>query len=301
MARNFLSGGWARVDLLDAVGSTNAFALEAATAWHLVAAHEQTAGRGRLTRTWQATPGQGVTVSMTLPVPRDPSAWGWVPLFVGHAVLAGIRDAVRGASEGEEGEVGPTTEKRRMRVTDTTRGGGASPKDGLGIKWPNDVLARESDGTWRKLGGILCQLTQKPQGALVVAGVGINVGQSREELPAEAATSLRRCGSGVGRDAVLAAVAARVAATARGWGEPGMRARLREAVRAECLTLGQDVEVHTPDGAVTTRRAAAIDDDGRLVTAPSGGDAASGPMVAYSVADVIHARLSPKPEEGRRP
>lgn len=57
------------------------------------------------------------------------------------------------------------------------------------LKWPNDVLVEE-----RKLAGILCEVPQAP---FVVAGIGINVFHSEEQLPNVEATSLHLEGIGV--------------------------------------------------------------------------------------------------------
>jgi BirA family biotin operon repressor/biotin-[acetyl-CoA-carboxylase] ligase len=47
------------------------------------------------------------------------------------------------------------------------------------IKWPNDVMLNR-----RKVAGILCELAD----GSVVVGIGLNVNQSRDELPLDAAT-----------------------------------------------------------------------------------------------------------------
>lgn len=231
--------------------------------WALVAAHEQSAGRGRLTRSWKVPAGAAVTMSMTVPLPPDTSAWGWVPLFVGEAV----REALAELSDAS---------------------------DAFGLKWPNDVLARDADGQWRKAGGILCQMTRSAEGeALVVAGIGLNITQNRADLPVETATSMSCAGHDLTRDAVLEAVAERTMDAARRWsdGSAGTQRSMRDTVRAHCLTIGADVDIHTPDGAVTRRRAVGIDDSGRIDTVPLGHGETSPHRMAYSVADVVHARL----------
>ena len=53
------------------------------------------------------------------------------------------------------------------------------------IKWPNDVMLNR-----RKVAGILCELSD---GAVVV-GIGINVNQSRDELPSTPRPSPLRSG-----------------------------------------------------------------------------------------------------------
>lgn len=66
------------------------------------------------------------------------------------------------------------------------------------IKWPNDVMLNR-----RKVAGILAELSD----GVVVVGIGVNVGQSRDELPLDAPTepgSLRSLtGSSFSRAAIL--------------------------------------------------------------------------------------------------
>lgn len=261
LARNLCAQGW-DVDLLDEVPSTNALAVSQPRPWGLVAAHDQSSGRGRMDRSWQVPPGAAVTMSMTLPLPQETSSWGWIPLFVGQAVREALAD-VTGAH----------------RV--------------FGLKWPNDVLAREADGAWRKVGGILCQTVRADAGAsLVVAGVGLNVTQGRDDLPVENATSLRLTGHEVTRDAVIERVAAHTMTAARRWSGDETQVRaMRDEVRANCLTIGATIDVHTPDGGVTRCRGVGIDDVGRIVTVPADHGDDSPHRMAYSVADVVHARL----------
>ena len=63
------AGGWARVDVVGQVGSTNAVLLAAAATGapdrSVLVAEYQDAGRGRLGREWLSPPGTGVTVSAT--------------------------------------------------------------------------------------------------------------------------------------------------------------------------------------------------------------------------------------------
>ncbi len=112
-------GGW-NVEHVAETGSTNADLLAAADRLpdrSVLVADHQTAGRGRLDRTWEAPPGANLLVSILFrDVPADP---GELTRRVGLAAV----DAV-----------GRTTGR------------------GAGLKWPNDVLL---DG--RKLGGILAQ------------------------------------------------------------------------------------------------------------------------------------------------
>lgn len=112
--------GW-RVEVLDSTTSTNGVVAERARAGEaaglcLVAEH-QTAGRGRLDRTWLSPPRAGLTFSVLLR-PAMPEL-GWVPLLAGLAVVRALR---------EQAELDAV------------------------LKWPNDVLVGD-----RKLAGLLAQ------------------------------------------------------------------------------------------------------------------------------------------------
>jgi BirA family biotin operon repressor/biotin-[acetyl-CoA-carboxylase] ligase len=104
---------------------------------------EQTAGRGRLGRSWSAPPGTAILCSVLLRPPPE-RAVAELSLVGGVAVAETVEAATNLAAQ---------------------------------IKWPNDVLLNR-----RKVAGIL---TEAASGA-VVLGVGLNIGQSRDELPADA-------------------------------------------------------------------------------------------------------------------
>jgi BirA family biotin operon repressor/biotin-[acetyl-CoA-carboxylase] ligase len=137
------------------------------------------------------------------------------------------------------------------------------------IKWPNDLLL---DG--RKLAGILLE---RPPGAVVILGVGINVNTAETDLLPEA-TSLRvALKRAVDREALFAAVL-NALADARGrfaregpaWIVPTWRSRssmlgqqitYRQGRRSERATA-EDIEA---DGRLRVRR-----DDGRVVSLVAG-------------------------------
>jgi BirA family biotin operon repressor/biotin-[acetyl-CoA-carboxylase] ligase len=105
-----------------------------------VLADEQTAGRGRLQRTWSSPQGAGLYFSILLR-PRIPvDRW---PLITFMAALA-VGDALQEAT-------GLRTD----------------------IKWPNDLLSGE-----RKICGILSEAIETPAGRAVIVGIGINLTQS---------------------------------------------------------------------------------------------------------------------------
>lgn len=235
----------------ESIGSTNAEALTRPDPGRVIVAGHQSSGRGRLARTWSAPAGASVAVTAVLPLPDNQQTWGWVPLLVGVAVREAL--APRAAH--------------------------------LGLKWPNDVLARADDEPWRKLVGILCQSTVGPQGPVVVVGVGINTDLTRDELPVETATSLRLLGSPVtDPEDLIADVLDRVADTERHLHGAGAGLeQARSTYRRGCVTLGQEVRVELPDRTMHGL-AHAVDDEGRIVLRHDQGE------TALAVGDVVHVR-----------
>lgn len=147
----------ARLELPERVGSTNADLIAGvradADAWpHLsvLVTDDQTAGRGRLGRTWTAPAGSALAISVRLEVERLPVASrGWIPLVAGTALTRAVQ------SEGADAQ----------------------------LKWPNDVLVGG-----QKICGILTEAVADLDGAVVV-GAGINTAMTAEQLPVDTATS----------------------------------------------------------------------------------------------------------------
>lgn len=110
--------GWGDVVHLDEVDSTNTAAAARGVLWSPVVTEHQTAGRGRLGRPWQDTPGASLAMSVVVPPVQPP---GWLPLATGLAVRSALVD------EGVDAH----------------------------LKWPNDVLLPGDQD--RKVCGILCQ------------------------------------------------------------------------------------------------------------------------------------------------
>ena len=148
-----------------------------------------------------------------------------------------------------------------------------------GVKWPNDVLVEEDD--WRKVCGVLCEV--HPTG--VVVGFGVNVDQTREELPFENATSLRLCGAeDVRREDLIASCLRHLVPLHAGLLAGGEeREAVHAAYRAACRTLGMVVDVTAGDQ-VQRVQALSVDDDGRLVVHGESGE------YAVAAGDVVHVR-----------
>jgi len=121
------------------------------------------------------------------------------------------------------------------------------------IKWPNDVML---DG--RKVAGVLGELRDD----LVVLGIGINVNQTRDELPPDARQppgSLRSLtGRAHDRPKLLGSLLLRLEHVYDRWRNGGLAA-LSGEIDARDFLRGRDVSVDGIDG-----RAAGIDGAGRL-------------------------------------
>jgi BirA family biotin operon repressor/biotin-[acetyl-CoA-carboxylase] ligase len=247
---------WREVDVLPECPSTNAELGRRARAGEgagvvLVADH-QTAGRGRLDRTWVSPPGAALTFSVLLAPDRVPVArWPWLPLLVGIAVAEGVR---------------------RVAEVDCT------------LKWPNDVLVGD-----RKLAGILVERVERSAGAVAVVGVGLNVSQGSDELPVPTATSLAVEGAATtDRTVVLREVLRSLEALFVQWqadaGDPA--GGLVDSYVRRCDTLGRDVRVDLPDGSQVRGVASGIDTEGRLeVRTPEG-------RRILGAGDVVHVRAA---------
>jgi BirA family transcriptional regulator, biotin operon repressor / biotin---[acetyl-CoA-carboxylase] ligase len=221
------------VEILEAAASTNAVVAERARAGArhglVVVAEHQTAGRGRLDRSW-LTPARSSLTFTVLLHPRVPAAeWPWLPLLAGHAVVIALREAEVPA----------------------------------GVKWPNDVLIGE-----RKVAGILVERVETADGPVAVLGIGLNVSTAADELPVDTATSLALAtGSAPDRTELLVRLLGRLVDEYDAWqaGGPGRTAALRAAYTRACVTLGREVRVELPGGESRTGVAREIDEGGRLV------------------------------------
>jgi BirA family biotin operon repressor/biotin-[acetyl-CoA-carboxylase] ligase len=266
-----LGGFWTAIDVVASTGSTNADLLARATRepeareGQVLVAEEQTAGRGRLGRTWTSMPGAALTFSVLLrPVTVPSGRRGWLPLMAGVAVASAVRSVTEGGGGG---------------------GAGGGRAVGAALKWPNDVLVGE-----RKLAGILAE--QSPDGSAVVIGVGLNVATPAGALPVSPAglpaTSLLVEGASVSRETLLLSILEQLAGRYLAFRDDPDPARvgLLDAYRSLGTTLGRTVRVELPVGRVVTGVASDIDPGGRLLIADNSGD----PPSPISAGDVIHVR-----------
>ena len=245
---------WSDLVVLDETGSTNAVAAAYAAGPGadriVVVAEHQTAGRGRLDRSWEAPPRSALTLSALVRPAGVPSArWPWLPLIAGLAVAASLQ--------------------RTAEVATT-------------LKWPNDVMVAD-----RKLGGVLVERIDAPGVApAAVIGIGINVSQTRNELPVPEATSLLLEGaSTLDRSVLLKAVLRGLGGLLGRWqAAGGAVAGLHDAYVEASSTVGRAVRVSLPGGEVVEGDAVAVDDSGRLIVRTDSGERSLG------AGDVLHLR-----------
>ena len=216
--------------------STNALAAEAARRRepevYAVLTDLQTAGRGRLGRSWQAPAGTSLLMSL---LTRPPVATSDLPLL---SLLTGVAlaDAVRPHCPGATVE----------------------------LKWPNDLLV---DG--RKAAGILVE--RGPDDAVIV-GCGVNVDWRTAPRPDElsGASSLSEAaGVAIDRWCLLACFLKEFGGRYRGW--CGAPRHFLDDYRALCATVGRQVRVTRRAAPALVGVATGIADDGALLVATASG------------------------------
>jgi BirA family biotin operon repressor/biotin-[acetyl-CoA-carboxylase] ligase len=227
------------IEVVDEAASTNALVAVRAQAGAaeglVVVAEHQTAGRGRLNRTWETPARSALTFSLLLRPTAPTQSWPWLPLLAGYALAKALEAAGFEAA----------------------------------VKWPNDVLLEG-----RKVAGILVERVETPDGPAAVVGIGVNVGMTAEELPVPDATSLAVAGGGrvPDRTTLLVDVLASLWETYTGWQEGGDLAgmRLAESYVAACATIGSEVRVELPSGETLSGTATGVDPSGRLLVEHAG-------------------------------
>ena len=200
----------------------------------VLATDDQTGGRGRGQRAWVSRPGRDLACSFVL------EAAGTDPRRLGSLAMA----AALGAADclEEHGVIAQT-------------------------KWPNDVIAGR-----RKIAGILPEPAPgSGQPGLVVVGVGLNLGMTREEAEAidQPATSvLVETGLAPEPRKVLPRLLQRLTPRLEAWGEGGFAA-LRGRWEARCAGLGERVTV-VDGGQRLSGVLAGFGEDGQLLLEEGG-------------------------------
>ncbi|MFI5833773.1 biotin--[acetyl-CoA-carboxylase] ligase [Micromonospora sp. NPDC051300] len=265
-------GPWRRLELLAETGSTNADVVAEARNGEpeglVVVAERQSAGRGRRGRVWESPPRAGIAASVLLrpgeavaergwsPVPV--TAYGWLPLLAGVALVEAVR---------------------LLAEVDAR------------LKWPNDLLV---DGA--KCAGVLAEVVPgdgEGQPPAIVVGVGLNVTLRADELPENPtglpATSLQLAGAtATDRDPLLRSLLRSLADWYARWRDAGgdaVAGGLRDAYLAGCATIGRQVRVLLPDGREVHGTATGVDPDGQLLVTTT-----DGAPLRLAAGDVLHLR-----------
>jgi BirA family biotin operon repressor/biotin-[acetyl-CoA-carboxylase] ligase len=125
----------------ESIDSTNLEAMRQARAGAseglCIMAREQTAGRGRLDRSWHSPKDAGLYFSIVLRPALEMNLWPLLPLMSALAVSDALMKSC-----------GLSTD----------------------IKWPNDILAND-----RKLCGILVETVETETGSAAIVGIGVNL------------------------------------------------------------------------------------------------------------------------------
>jgi BirA family biotin operon repressor/biotin-[acetyl-CoA-carboxylase] ligase len=288
-ARLVRPGGlWREIRVIEETGSTNAVLLGEARAGAaeglVLVAESQTAGRGRLGRSWSSPPRAALTCSVLLrPAGVPPPARAWLPLLTGIAVAAALR---------------------------------AEAGVAAGLKWPNDVLVGD-----RKIAGILAEA--HGDAVVAGVGLNVTLTRAELPVPTATSLLLENAAC-LDRGRLLAAVLTELASRYTAWAagphaaapgagapppqspvpaspvpaspvpaspapaSPAPASPVPASLRAEylrwCVTIGREVRVELPGGALLTGTATDVDEAGRLAVRTGPGSTLVG------AGDVVHVR-----------
>jgi len=224
---------WQNAIIKDEVTSTNDIARELVSSnieeGTFALANFQTKGRGRQNRNWEAPRNSSIFVSIVLK-PNSEKNLGWIPLLIGLSLHKALE---------------------------------AETRKNIKIKWPNDLVLVENNQEF-KFAGILIEKIDNQ----VVAGIGINFDQERNELPVSNASSLKEIlQSPLSKEAVIAAFLTELSArwleenNASTWPTPSL---VRD-YKTNCITLNKKIEAQLPSGEVINAQAVDISQTGELI------------------------------------
>lgn len=141
------------------IESTNSFLLDQPCPppgrYRVALTEHQTAGRGRMGRSWCSPPSSGLCMSMAFTFSSMPENIPSLSLAIGIGIVQALeRFGIRG----------------------------------IGVKWPNDIVARDG-----KLGGVLSEVRPaNAQGVTVVVGIGLNMDLENTDAEFRIASRLGR-------------------------------------------------------------------------------------------------------------
>lgn len=198
----------------------------------VVAAREQTGGKGRLGRSFVSPPG-GLYLSILWRPEFSPEKAARLSCAGALAACAAIEEVW-----------------------------GIAPD----IKWPNDLLLKG-----KKISGILTEASWQGRGGnFVIVGTGINV--NTESFPTElvdnASSLYLETGRRIEPEKLMAAFISRLDSVYRAWGEEG--APFLEEYRRRCITPGRDILIDHEGGRAKVHALSVEDDYSLLIQWPDG-------------------------------
>lgn len=232
---------WGRqIHWFDTVGSTNTLAKELAAQGApqgtAILAGSQTAGRGRMGRSFHSPQGLGIYLSVILRPNCSPAELMHLTCAVGVAMCNAV-EAVCGVRPG--------------------------------IKWINDLIL---DG--RKIGGILTELSLSPSAGVdyAVVGIGINCNHTLRDFPEELHSIAGSLSMATGRSLPTERLSAAMLTELETMSRRLLadKAGFMESYRRDCVTLGRSVCVLSDSG--IRGIAEDVDEDGALLLRLENGD-----------------------------
>lgn len=222
-----------RIELVDMLPSTNTALLERAQYEDIhgqaLVAELQTAGRGRLGRSWIAALGGSLTFSL-----------GW-RFSQGVAALSGLSLAI-----------GVALVRALGAYTDQVQ-----------LKWPNDLLARN-----RKLGGILIEVNGDALGpSTAVIGIGINLHLTqtiRDKIDAPMIDLAELCAPPPARNKLLAAMLLELGKALEAYNKNGFTP-FREEWHQHHALQNKQVNLRSPRGTIAQGKLIGVDHDAALL------------------------------------
>jgi len=224
--------------VLESVDSTNALAhtmaKDGAPHGTVILAKTQTAGKGRMGRSFHSPAHMGVYMTVIL----RPDCLPTELMHLTCATAVAMCDAVEAAA-------------------------GFRPQ----IKWANDLVV----GT-KKLGGILTELSLT-QGRVCYAliGIGINCCGNAQDFPTELqnmVTTVEAAGNATSTEALAAAMILELEKLSRSF--LCCKAECLQRYRANCITLGKQISI-VSGGEISHATALDVDADGGLIVADAQG------------------------------
>ena len=230
--------GQFEIEILPQAASSNTLLLQRAAlavanggapSGSVLAVELQTAGRGRMGRTWHSGLGSSLTFSLLWRFDCGLNALSGLSLAAGVAQMRALK---------------------RLGA------------QGVQLKWPNDILTPQG-----KLGGVLIEAHGDMLGpSAVVIGIGLNCFlpddlSRRIDQPASALDEV--CAAMPTRNQLLAILLQELAAVLQQFGQSGFSA-LRNEWQQYHIHQDRPVQLHMPDGSVVSGVARGVSDSGEL-------------------------------------